>query len=237
MTRLADTHAQAPKLTPRDAVVPCMHCDIPIHWDSRWRHPYNGANEGINCLTVDVRCKDVRASLETRGITALVNPHELIDHFAGPYRMLSNFWDARNSRPGRNAEPYAVSFEWTGHMRSWWTEVLFAAAKAKHAKDRERILAAGPTEAKRLGRQIQLIDGWDDRKYMVMERCTANKFCGRGAEQAMLLGTGHADLVEGTYWRDRVWGVDLLDPERPGTNWLGCILMNHRAQIRMRRSL
>lgn len=49
--------------------------------------------------------------------------------------------------------------------------------------------------------------------------------------------TGHGLLIEGTYWDDRIWGVDMLHPDRPGETWLGVLLMARRADLRGARAL
>jgi predicted NAD-dependent protein-ADP-ribosyltransferase YbiA (DUF1768 family) len=50
-----------------------------------------------------------------------------------------------------------------------------------------------------------------------------------------LYSTGEAFLQEGTYWNDRIWGVDLKHKgpwnTRPGQNQLGIILMSIRSSF------
>jgi predicted NAD-dependent protein-ADP-ribosyltransferase YbiA (DUF1768 family) len=79
-----------------------------------------------------------------------------------------------------------------------------------------------------------------------MKTIVAEKFLSTPMLTDALLGTGNAYLQEGTFWNDKVWGVDLLgtkpdgstyiieDPlMRSGRNWLGTILMEVRAQVRL----
>jgi predicted NAD-dependent protein-ADP-ribosyltransferase YbiA (DUF1768 family) len=58
----------------------------------------------------------------------------------------------------------------------------------------------------------------------------ARKFHPAREEAQMLLDTGDAQLVEGTYWHDQVWGVDITTGI--GRNWLGTLLMARRAELR-----
>ena len=57
-------------------------------------------------------------------------------------------------------------------------------------------------------------------------------------EGRRLLETGTRLLVEGTWWHDRVWGVDLaarpahsLPWHGAGRNWLGALLMARRSEL------
>lgn len=156
------------------------------------------------------------------------------DAFEGdnPYAFLSNFWE-QEVVVGDRSFP-------TG-------EHAFQAAKAATPADFELVAgAAGPGTAKYNGRRIALRRDWEEVKYDVMRVVLAHKFQGElfglGHE---LLDTGDALLVEGTRWRDTVWGVDLDEGERlgygghlsPGRNWLGTLLMARRAELRSGVSL
>lgn len=212
----------------------CRHCGAPITWrlDSvqhGWLHGYDGANSGLKCHMIDVACLGIRGYVARKGIVALVDPTRMVDVFAGPYRALSNFGD-----PTLTTEPITIYLPWTGPMTAGQNENLYQAAKSDNLAERKRILAASPADAKVLGQRCSLIDGWDDRKYAVMEACIDAKFAPGRIETAALLLTRDAALVEGTWWNDRVWGVDLTDPDRPGRNLLGSMLMNRRALLNMR---
>jgi len=146
------------------------------------------------------------------------------DDFDGPnpHAFLSNFW-----REDLTIDD--VTYPTAEHA--------FAAAKACAPVDRLRVLAAlGPGEAKGRGRRVALREDWEEVKYDVMRVVLAHKF-DLGTDLAdALLSTGDALLVEGTYWRDEVWGVDLTkghrDHRSPGRNWLGTLLMARRAELR-----
>lgn len=156
------------------------------------------------------------------------------DGFEGdqPYDFLSNF------HLGEPLVEQDYGYQWmTG-------EHMFAAYKARGRRDFDRILnAADPGEAKAIGRSIALRGDWEEVKYDVMRWVLAVKFDLDRAEGQWLLETGDRLLVEGTYWGDKVWGVDLRQQpaaapwQSPGRNWLGVLLMARRAELRAERDL
>ena len=133
----------------------------------------------------------------------------------------------------------------------WATsEHAYAAQKVYGVNDElyERIAAStDPQEAKTLGRTAPVIrEDWEEIKYAVMKTVVAQKFLSNTILTDALLETDNAYLQEGTFWNDTVWGVDLMgtnpdgstyiidDPlKRVGKNWLGTILMELRAKIRL----
>lgn len=141
------------------------------------------------------------------------------------YRFLSNFY------VGEPIWVAGTEFETGEHM--------FQAMKARTRKAFEMVRTAdGPGHAKALGRSIPLRDDWEAVKYDVMAAVLRSKFAPDRSEADLLLATGDRLLVEGTYWRDRVWGIDLgkyearHDPTAYGRNWLGTLLMAVRAELR-----
>lgn len=152
------------------------------------------------------------------------------------YRFLSNFYVG---------EPLVIVAD--SQTREGWIpfefqtgEHLFAALKAERWEDFEAIRTAeDPGKAKMLGRKVKLRADWEQNKYDAMALTLRTKFTMDRAEGQMLLDTGDNFLVEGTWWRDSVWGValdskeDVADPLRsPGRNWLGTLLMARRAELR-----
>lgn len=143
------------------------------------------------------------------------------------YRFLSNFY---------TGEPFATALHAGKLMwkeRTFKTgEHAYQAAKATNPSDFNRIVdAATPGQAKGIGQTIPLIAEWDSVKHDVMREVLRAKF-GPATECARsLMSTGDALLVEGTWWRDRVWGVDLRAAGTPGANWLGVLLMARRAEL------
>ena len=142
-------------------------------------------------------------------------PPERIDRFRGDHAFLSNF----HRRP----------FDWRG--KTWATsEAAFQAAKTRDERARERIRAArSPSEAKRLGRRVDLRPDWERVKDDVMRSILEAKFAVPELRDA-LLATGDAELVEGNTWGDVYWGVC----GGRGRNQLGRTLMRTRDEIRRR---
>jgi ribA/ribD-fused uncharacterized protein len=149
------------------------------------------------------------------------------DDFDGPNRFaaLSNFFVG---------EPFYMPT-----IDEWYTtgEHAFQAAKAAIPKEAVQIMrAVDPGHAKALGNHCLLRDDWEAVKYDVMMAVIRAKFTLDREEGDILLETGDALLVEGTYWQDMAWGVALhdgFDPlSAPGRNWLGTMLMARRAELR-----
>lgn len=161
-----------------------------------------------------------------------VNTDRLINWFddfgsENQFAFLSNFWV--------NDAGYALvweGYQWVGET----IEHIYQAMKTKQDRhERLDILTADtPGQAKALGQACELRDDWEQVKLQAMQACIEAKFAAHMPEARYLLETGNADLVEGTYWNDRVWGVDLSTPGMPGNNWLGMLLMNQRTLLRLR---
>lgn len=144
------------------------------------------------------------------------------------YRFLSNFYEgAPLEMP--NGDVFATG------------EHAFAAYKAADHRAFKAIQAAdSPGEAKAKGRACTLRSDWEVVKLDVMAAVVRSKFTLRRDEGRWLVArTGDCLLVEGTYWRDQVWGVDLraysdrqIPHRAPGRNWLGTLLMARRAELR-----
>jgi ribA/ribD-fused uncharacterized protein len=127
------------------------------------------------------------------------------------------------------------------------SEHYMMAEKARLFGDSERLAAileaAGPREAKALGRQVVGYDDarWGAARVDAVVRGNLAKFGQDPALLAFLLGTGDQVLVEAAP-RDTVWGVGLgknnpaiADPARwRGRNLLGFALMEVRAQLAAR---
>lgn len=160
------------------------------------------------------------------------NPEVLVDWFDdfdgdNPYGFLSNF-----------ALGYPI--HWQGHEFAT-SEQAFAYAKVDPShQDAETwrgllLGATDPQHAKSTGRLCPLRPDWEVLRYAIMRDIVWHKFTQHPDLGAALLATGQAYLQEGTYWNDRVWGVDLLssnDPfKRQGWNMLGAILMETRARL------
>jgi ribA/ribD-fused uncharacterized protein len=164
--------------------------------------------------------------------------------FDWEYRFLSNF--------GAGAvEMYGILFPTVEHA--------FAAAKldpnggvftrAEVLAEMRRIAAlSSPGEAKKAGRR-RTWDGsqpgekatgavrpflradWDAVKFEMITNLVRRKFAAPQLAQK-LLATDDIELFELNTWNDKIWGVIEKDGALIGTNWLGKILMQVRAELR-----
>ncbi len=162
------------------------------------------------------------------------DPRHLIDWFDNfngphPFDFLSNFHE------GHPVEWAGFVFPTTEHAFAWEkVDLSHPDAVSWLGLIRE---SEGPAAAKVLGRACPLQPEWEARKFQVMRDIVWQKFTQHPDLAELLDATGTAYLQEGTYWDDRVWGVDLTshdDPaQREGLNWLGLILMDTRARLRL----
>jgi N-glycosidase YbiA len=136
----------------------------------------------------------------------------VIDSFRGNYGFLSNF--------------SLVDVEFDGRVYPS-VEHAYQAAKTTDSIAREQIRRAySPSQAKRMGRKLDLRPDWDSVKLGVMEMLLRQKF---GAEplKSKLAATYPHELVEGNHWNDTYWGVC----DGKGENHLGRLLMKMRSDI------
>ena len=130
--------------------------------------------------------------------------------FFGEYRWLSNF------------EPAVVCFN--GH------QFLCVEAAYQAQKDRKRVNEfehLNGKESKKLGKQVAMVDNWEQIKYDIMAYCVFDKFYRNPQLHEKLLATGDRYLEETNHWNDMYWGVDYRT--NLGQNKLGAILMLVRA--------
>jgi ribA/ribD-fused uncharacterized protein len=89
--------------------------------------------------------------------------------------------------------------------------------------------APTPAAAKQLGRRAPMRPDWEQtRRVKVMAALLVRKFADP-VLRAKLLATGTAKLIEGNWWHDTFWGVDLRTGE--GQNMLGRLLMTLRTKL------
>ena len=82
-----------------------------------------------------------------------------------------------------------------------------------------------PGQAKKYGRHISLRPDWDKLKLSFMAVLLYQKFA-NSVLQEKLLETEDRELIEGNWWHDQYWGVDLR--KGLGENNLGKLLMQTR---------
>lgn len=71
---------------------------------------------------------------------------------------------------------------------------------------------------------------WDDIKIDAMRYCLNEKFR-QEPFRTKLIETGNQNIVEGNYWGDTFWGVDLKQDPNIGENNLGRLIMSIRDNI------
>lgn len=135
---------------------------------------------------------------------------QIINEFKGTYYFLSNFY------------PAPVTYS---EMRFENNEAAFQAAKCPERM--AEFCHLNPSEAKRLGRRVQLRGDWEQIKDTVMYEICKAKFSQNPDLAGKLAATGDAELVEGNTWGDRIWGVC----DGVGENRLSKILMRVRAEM------
>lgn len=134
--------------------------------------------------------------------------------FFGAYRFLSNFHPSR--------------FRFDG---IWYdsSEAAYMAQKTEDIKLRKIIATLTANQAKVIGRNLRLRDGWDDMRLSVMLEVLRAKFSKHNFEiRIHLLDTGDKVLVEENNWGDTFWGVC----DGVGENNLGKLLMQVREEIK-----
>jgi ribA/ribD-fused uncharacterized protein len=133
----------------------------------------------------------------------------MIDSFRGDYRWLSNF--------------HPVQIPWRGTtFRS--VEHAYQASKCRKPSDVHLFLTCTAGEAKKRGRTVPCVDGWEEKKLGIMLDLLRIKFAAGTELSERLLKTGSEQLIEGNYWNDYFWGVC----RGKGENHLGNLLMKVR---------
>lgn len=133
-----------------------------------------------------------------------------ITEFRGDYFFLSNF--------------YVVPVFYNGfHFEN--NEAAFQAAKCPERM--AEFCGLNPSDAKRLGRRVELRPDWEEVKCDVMYQVCKAKFTQNSDLAQKLIETGDVELVEGNTWGDRIWGVC----DGVGENNLGKILMRIRKEV------
>ena len=128
--------------------------------------------------------------------------------------------------------------EWAFLSNFYWSEIefegityptnehFFQAMKSLDINERRAIAnCRTPGQAKRMGRQVALRPDWEEVKIDVMREGLYRKFADE-------------ELVEGTWWHDRYWGVcKCAKCGGKGENHLGQLLMEVRSAIKEERGL
>ena len=130
--------------------------------------------------------------------------------FCDQYDFLSNFYHS----------PITLD-----HITYPSVENAYQAQKCKNPKDRLRFVGITAGQAKRSGRQVDIVDGWDEKKLGIMEQLLRLKFRD-GVLLCRLLDTEDEELTEFCTWPERFFGVY----KGKGENNLGKLLMKIRGE-------
>jgi ribA/ribD-fused uncharacterized protein len=137
----------------------------------------------------------------------------MINSFMNEHRFLSNFW--------------YVDIVYDNVYKS--VEHFFQAMKTLDEGLRATIaMADTPGLAKKLGKTVPLRADWDKIKVSVMALGLCKKFSYPELAQKLIATYPH-DLIEGNYWGDEIWGVNLKTGK--GLNHLGKLLVMIRTNL------
>ncbi|WP_296210790.1 NADAR family protein [Psychrobacter sp. UBA3480] len=107
-------------------------------------------------------------------------------------------------------------------------EHAYVAAKTINTQQRLDLLDMTAGEAKRVGRAFDIREDWLDIKIAVMTDLLNQKFSQQPFKE-LLLATGDEIIIEGNWWGDLFWGMNLECTE--GENNLGKLLMSIRSRL------
>lgn len=137
----------------------------------------------------------------------------MINEFKGDYEFLSNFSDS--------------AIVYNGYLYPT-AEHAFQAAKTLNLKEQEKVREAPtPSQAKRIGRKVQLRPDWEKIKEEIMYDIVRLKFVSNPELAKKLFETEDSILIEGNTWGDTYWGMC----NGIGKNKLGRILMAVRKEL------
>ena len=109
-------------------------------------------------------------------------------------------------------------------------EAAFQAQKVINEKDQYKFINLNASQARKLGKTVQLRKDWEEIKDNVMYEIVKRKFTVNKELQQKLIDTKDEELVEGNWWHDTYWGID--SKTGIGKNKLGKILMKVREEVK-----
>lgn len=89
-------------------------------------------------------------------------------------------------------------------------------------------LTNSPGEVKKKSKNIELIKNWELIKVKIMQECIDQKY-NQEPYKTLLLNTNNEELIEGNWWNDTFWGINLKTNK--GQNMLGKLIMEKRNQL------
>lgn len=139
----------------------------------------------------------------------------MIKEFKNQYFFLSNFYE------------YPIYYNKLVFCNA---EAAFQAQKVINEKDQYKFINLNASQARKLGKTVQLRKDWEEIKDNVMYEIVKRKFTINKELQQKLLETKEEELVEGNWWHDTYWGID--SKTGIGQNKLGKILMKVREEVK-----
>lgn len=139
----------------------------------------------------------------------------MIKEFKNQYFFLSNFYE------------YPIYYNKLVFCNA---EAAFQAQKVINEKDQYKFINLNASQARKLGKTVQLRKDWEEIKDNVMYEIVKRKFTINKELQQKLLETKEEELIEGNWWHDTYWGVD--SKTGIGQNKLGKILMKVREEVK-----
>lgn len=139
----------------------------------------------------------------------------MIKEFKNQYFFLSNFYE------------YPIYYNKLVFCNA---EAAFQAQKAMNEKDQYKFINLNASQARKLGKTVQLRKDWEEIKDNVMYEIVKRKFTINKELQQKLLETKEEELIEGNWWHDTYWGVD--SKTGIGQNKLGKILTKVREEVK-----
>lgn len=146
----------------------------------------------------------------------------MIDSFTGKYKFLSIFY-------------IQDSYFLYENMRWDSAEAAYQAMKYNGNNKQEiyKIFSKlNPSEAKILGKIINIRTDWDENKLSIMRDILKEKFSIPELRDKLIETNGH-DLIEGNTWHDNFWGNCTCDKckDIEGQNFLGKFLKQIRKNV------
>ena len=115
----------------------------------------------------------------------------MIKEFKNQYFFLSNFYE------------YPIYYNKLVFCNA---EAAFQAQKVINEKDQYKFINLNASQARKLGKTVQLRKDWEEIKDNVMYEIVKRKFLTNKELQQKLLETKEKELVEGNWWHDTYWG-------------------------------
>jgi len=144
----------------------------------------------------------------------------MINEFKGDYRWLSNF------------EAVTITIDGVSYPS---VEHAYMSYKSNDPEWKKFCMDANNTagDVKKKSREVKLVDNWDNLKFTVMSLCLTKKY-EQEPFRSRLIKTGTQNIVEGNYFGDTIWGVDLKYTPNIGENHLGRMIMKVREDLIIR---